>query len=136
MMSSRKTTPIDSKPTPNPILTIQPLPEHTHTCIYTIQSPKTLTETHTIITTSKRVHTKSTTHTQIHKPKISLVLTSNKTPTHMGSPKNATHTTMDHTIPNSPKSRVRVRVSFEFEREGEAMDALREKPRGRRRKSS
>jgi hypothetical protein len=29
---------------------------------------------------------------------------------------------------------VRVRVSFEFEREGEAMDAVREKPRGREKK--
>jgi hypothetical protein len=34
----------------------------------------------------------------------------------------------------SPKSRVRVRVSREFEREGEAMDAVREKPRGREKK--
>ena len=31
----------------------------------------------------------------------------------------------------SPKSRLRVRVSREFEREGEAIDAVREKPRGR-----
>ncbi len=62
----------------------------------------------------------------------------NQTHTHHPRPKITTH--HQHPIRDpyigSPKSRVRVRVSREFEREGEAIDAVREKCRERERQGT
>ena len=137
---------------------IHPLTPHLHTgshtiiTTYTTQLPTAQTHTqlasHTNTNTAKRVHTKPTTHTQIHKPKTPLVFdfSQNTNPTYRFTQTNQPHThhpwpkiTAHHQPPicdpymGSPKSRVRVRVSREFEREGEAIDAVREKCRERER---
>ena len=62
----------------------------------------------------------------------------NQTHTHHPRPKITTHHQNPIRDPymGSPKSRVRVRVSREFEREGEAIDAVREKCRERERQGT